>query len=233
VRRALLLLAVVLALAGCGGGKSAETTSAPATTTSADPGRDAIEAFAAAARAGNTGSMWRLLSASSRQRLGPTQGAFGMKAGPGLATGLGTLRAFHVVVSERVTPEFGVVAIEGTRAGKRTIYAVPLRLEGTQWKVELGGPVRVRPLGPLPGAREDVVAQIGAAVEGQGGAGTAVMYLDGQAVGQLKVYRTATNSTLVANFDPALDPGRHTVVVFASDAREATASAWDFTARRK
>jgi hypothetical protein len=54
------------------------------------------------------------------------------------------------------------------------------------------------------------------------------MHLDGQAVNP-QVRGTSTNSTLFANFDPALDPGRHTVVLFASDDREASATAWAFT----
>jgi len=227
---------LTLALAGCGGGESAVTTApattAPAKTTPADPGKAVIDALALAAHSARAAAMWKLLSTSSRERLGPTLKEFEGEA-VHLTMELGTFERFRVIVSERVTPELGVVAIEGTRAGRRAIYAVPLRLEGTHWKVELGGPVKVRPLGPLPGAREDVVAQIAAAVEGQGGAGTAVMYLDGQTVGQLKVYRTKTNSTVVANFDPALDPGVHTVVVFASDVREASVAAWAFTAKKR
>jgi hypothetical protein len=140
------------------------------------------------------------------------------------------------VVSERVTPEFGVVAIDGSRVvegrRERSTYAVALRLEGERWKVELGGPVKVRPIGPDPGAREPVVAQVAAAVEGPGGTGTAVMYVDGQTVSP-EVRGTSTNSTLFADFDPALDPGRHTVVVFASDGREAAATAWAFTVKAK
>jgi hypothetical protein len=54
------------------------------------------------------------------------------------------------------------------------------------------------------------------------------MHLDGQAVNP-QVRGNSTNSTLFANFDPALDPGRHTVVLFASDDREASATAWAFT----
>ena len=83
-----------------------------------------------------------------------------------------------------------------------------------------------------PDAREPVVAQIAAAVQGPGGAGTAVMYLDGQVVNP-EVRGTSANSTLFANFDPALDPGRRTVVLFASDDREASATAWAFTVEKK
>jgi hypothetical protein len=134
-----------------------------------------------------------------------------------------------VIVSERITPEFGIVAVDGRRNGKRAVDAAPLRLEGTGWKLELGSPVKIRPIGPLPGKHEPVVAQIAAAVTGPGGSGTAVMYLDGHTENP-KVAGTSSNATLYANFDPALEPGRHTVVVFASDGGDAGATAWDFTA---
>jgi hypothetical protein len=201
-----------------------------------DPGRDSIEAFVAAARKGHVEAMWRMLSSSSRERLGPSLADFRTRAGVELTEGVGSFGRFRVIVSERITPELGVVAIDGSRLGEgsreRSVYAVILRLEESSWKLELGGPVRVRALGPSPNARERIVAQIAAAVEGPGGTGTAVMYVDGQTVTPT-VARTATNATLYANFDPALDPGRHTVVVFASEGREASAAAWAFTVTKK
>ena len=188
-----------------------------------------MDAFVAAAAAGKTDAIWGMLSTRSKPRLGPTLGEFKSGAGGELVRSLGSFRDPKVIVSERITPEFGVVAIDGRRNGKRTLRAVPLRLEGTKWRLELGSPVKVRPLGPLPGKREPVVAQVAAAVTGPGGGGTAVMYLDGHTENP-KVAGTASNATLYANFEPALDPGRHTVVVFASDGGDAGATAWDFTA---
>ncbi len=237
MRRVLLPVVLVVLAAGCGGGTSAETTgpattAPPATTTEADPGKTAVEAFAAAARSGNAASLWALLSTSSRERLGPTLERFRTGTAAELTEGLGSIERVRTIVSERITPECGVVAIDGRRDGKPAVYAAALRLEGAQWKLELGGPVRVRPIGPDADAREPVVAQIAAAVEGPGGTGTAVMYLDGQVVNP-EVRGTSANSTLFANFDPALDPGRHTVVLFASDDREASATAWAFTVGKK
>jgi hypothetical protein len=232
----LLLIVLALLLGGCGGGTIAETTTqattATAAPTPADPGKRAIGAFVAAARAGNADSLWRLLSTASKERLGPTLAQFRNGAAAPLSKGVGSFGRFRTIVSERITDELGVVAIDVTRAGKPGVYAAALRLEGEQWKFELGGPVQVRPIGPDPDAREPVVAQIAAAVQGPGGAGTAVMYLDGQVVNP-EVRGTSANSTLFANFDPALDPGRHTVVLFASDDREASATAWAFTVEKK
>jgi hypothetical protein len=207
------LAAVVCAAAACGGGGSARpattapaTTAPPATTTPVDPGRDAIEAFVGAARAGKADAMWRLLSRSSRERLGPTLAEFRKHAAVELREGVGSFGPFRVIVSERITPEFGVVAIDGRRlvegSRARDVYATALRLEGDAWKVEPGGPVVVRPIGPDPGARENVVAQVAAAVEGPAGVGTAVMYVDG-ATEHPQVRGTATNSTLFANSEGA------------------------------
>lgn len=231
MRRAVLVLVAVLLVAGCGGGKKAvttvETVKLPTTTTSGDPGKDAIGAFVAAAKAGKLDAMWGMLSSESKQRVGPTLGEFKSGAGGELADTLAGFGDYMVIVSERLTPEFGIVGIDD---GKQ-VYAVPLRLEGTDWRVELGGPVKIRPLGPLPGKTEDVVAQIGAAVEGPGGEVNVVMYRDG-ATEQPQVRGTATDVTTFANFDPALPAGRHTVVVAATEGREAGATAWVFTVRK-
>jgi hypothetical protein len=112
------------------------------------------------------------------------------------------------------------------------VYAAPLRLEGTTWKLELGGPVQIRPLGPLPGKTEDVVAQIGAAVEGPGGDANVLVYRDG-ATEQPQVRGSTTNVTTFVNFDQGLAPGRHTAIVAATEGREAGATAWDFFVRKK
>jgi hypothetical protein len=231
--RRLAPLVLLLALAGCGGGEQSAQTTAPATTrpAPADPGKEAVNGLLAAAAGGRTDALWDMLATASKRRLGPTLGEFRSGAGGELTDTLGSLRDAKVIVSERITPEFGVVAVDGRRNGKRSLYAVPLRLEGTKWKLELGSPVKVRPIGPLPGKHEPVVAQIAAAVTGPGGSGTAVMYLDGHTENP-KVAGTSGNATLYANFEPALDPGRHTVVVFASDGQEAGATAWAFTAGR-
>ena len=171
--------------------------------------------------------MWKMLSSESKQRVGPTLGEFKSGAGGELADSLAGFGDYKVIASERLTPEFGIVGIDD---GKQ-VYAVPLRLEGSDWKVELGSPVTIRPLGPLPGKTEDVVAQIGAAVEGPGGDANVVMYRDG-ATEQPQVRGSATNVTTFANFDPSLPAGRHTAIVAATEGREAGANAWAFTVRK-
>ncbi len=223
-------LVLALALAACGGGgDKAQPTTIRLQPAPADPGKAAVQAALAAAAAGKTAQLWGMLSTGSKQRLGPTLPRFRSGAAGELADRFGSLRNSKVIVSERITPAFGIVALDGGRNGTRAVDAVPVRLEGTSWKLELGGPVKVRPIGPLPGKHEPVVAQVAAAVTGPGGSGTAVMYLDGHTENP-KVAGTSSNATLYANFEPPLDPGRHTVVVFASDGGDAGATAWDFTA---
>jgi hypothetical protein len=241
VRRLAALAVVAVLLAGCGGGGAKQTTSATTsatpttTTTSGDPGKDAIEAFVVAARAGRADALWLMLSTATKRRLGPLA-RFRTHTAVELTEGVGSFGRFGVIVSERITPEFGIVAVDGRRVVEgrleRDVYATALRLEGSAWKIELGGPVHVRAVGPDPGAHEDVVAQVAAAVSGQGGSGTAVVYVDGLTESP-KVYGTPSNSTLVVNFQPALDPGRHTVVVFGTVGRQAAATGWWFTVARK
>lgn len=136
-------------------------------------------------------------------------------------------RGYRVVVSERVTPEFGVVAIQ---RGAR-IAAFPLQLDGTTWRVRAGGPLRVRPLGPRPGAREDVVAQAAAAIDGSGGRGVSTMWIDGATVIPI-TKEFAGKVTIYSNFDPPLSKGRHSAVVFASVGHEAAAAAWTFVSTK-
>jgi hypothetical protein len=236
-----LSLVGVMLLAGCGGGGKETTTAVSAPpptilTTSGDPGKDAIQAFVAAARAGRVDAMWEMLSTASKRRLGPTLARFRARGARRLAEDIGSFGRYEVIVSERITPEFGVVAIDGSRVVEgrrlRDVYAAALRLEGAKWKLEVGGPVHVRAVGPDPGAHEGVVAQIAAAVSGKDGTGSAVVYVDGLSENP-KVFGTASNSTLVVNFEPALDPGRHTVVVFGDVGRDASATGWWFTSARK
>lgn len=237
----LSLIGAALLVAGCGGKSTLPTTRndlptrPTTTTTSGDPGKDVIREFVAAAHAAKPAAMWRLLSTATKSRVGPFA-QFRDHTATELAEGVGGFRDYKVIVSERITPEFGVVAIDGTKAAEgtteRDVYAVAFRLEATDWKIELFGPVQVRPIGPDPGAHEDVVAQVAAAVSGQAGNGTAIVYVDGLTENP-KIYGTGSNSTVVVNYDPALDPGRHTVVAFGTVGRQASATGWWFTVKRK
>ncbi len=100
------------------------------------------------------GPMWALLDDLEQGTARPDAGRL-QRAMPRARGGRRRLRAAsRVIVSERVTPEFGVVAIDGRSDfegnRERGVYAVALRLEGKAWKIELGGhgggaPDRARP----------------------------------------------------------------------------------------
>ncbi|MGH3016903.1 MAG: hypothetical protein ACRDLU_00840 [Gaiellaceae bacterium] len=210
---------VSLLLAACGDDKQSAPTPAP------DPGREVIAALVAAAADGDAETAWELLSEPSRQRVGPTFEEFERNEFPELKRALAPFAggSLPVEVSENVDGEFGLVALSrGSSA-----YAVPLRREGDVWRVELPGPVRIEILGPPPGSRGKFVNQIGVEKHGAGGAGIALLYLDGVTLDP-QTAADADSATIYANFESPLEPGRHTAVAFTSAAGEAAARAWTF-----
>jgi hypothetical protein len=207
MRRALPIVVVVAVLAGCGGSKQSK-----------DPGREAFRSLVRAAAAGDEASVRALLTPDShvdvgalRRRLRPFRGGY------------------TLVVSERITdtPPVGLVA--AVHGGSS--FAAALRQVGEEWRFELGGPIRIRPLGPAPGARQARVRQLAAAIDGTQGAGggEALLYLDGIAAPDAKVYRFAKQLSIVSNLPVSAPKGVHSVVVFAAEGAHATARAWTFT----
>lgn len=202
-------LAVTVALAGCGGsGSEAPPTGKSVTINVSTATPDTI------VRVFLRDPSASLLSPESRGRVSIAT----------LRSRYASLAGADVLVSERITNEFGIVAVR--KGAQATAFA--MRLVGERWLIELGGPLRIEPLGPRPGAREPVVAQIGAEVHGVSGSVTAVMWLDRQALDP-KISAGANRATVYANFDPPVERGRHVAVVFAAGAHDATATAWTFT----
>ncbi len=203
----LVLLAV--ALAGCGGGSK----KAPA-----DPGRDVLGAFLRAAGRGDTSTMRTLLSPQASQRYG--DGRLKLLAGE-----LGPFaKGFRLVVSERITDTFGLAAA----VHQPDSYAAAIRKTGDRWGLELGGPIRILPLGPDPGARQRRVRQLAASIENVAAPGEALLYLDGQTLPEAKVYRFGSKLSIVANLPVKVAAGRHSIVVFAGAGANAAARAWTF-----
>lgn len=216
---ALLMTICLAALVGCGGDKQSAPQKPP------DPGRDVVQALVDAAAAGDAETAWDLISTPSQQRAGPTVEEFERDAFPELARTLAPFAddPLPVEVSENLDGAFGVVALSrGPDA-----WATPLRREGEVWRVELPGPVTIDVLGPPPGSRGKFVNQIGVEKRGAGGAGVAVLYLDGVTL-DAETYADADSATIFANFETKLKPGRHTAVAFSSAAGEAAARAWTF-----
>ena len=218
--RAVLILAALLALAvaGCGGDETKEATTPP------DPGREVMQALVTATAAGDAESAWDLLSEPSQRREGPFE-EFERTTFPELRRTLAPFAKapLPVEVSENIDGEFGLVAL--SRGG--SAYAVPMRLEGDVWRVELPGPVKIEVLGPPPGSRGKFADQIGVEKIGPGGAGIAVLYLDGVTLDP-RTSSSAESATIFANFANPLKPGLHTAVAFTSAGGEAGARAWTF-----
>ena len=184
-----------------------------------------MEAFVAAAAGDDAETAWELLSEPSQKRVGPTLEEFQENEFPELQRTLAPFAegSLPVEVSEKIDEEFGVVAL----SRGRDAYATPLRLDGDAWRVELGSPVRIDVLGPPPNSRGEFAKQIGVEKHGAGGAGIAVLYLDGVTL-DAETFSDADSATIFANFETALEPGRHTAVAFTSAAGEAAARAWTF-----
>jgi hypothetical protein len=214
-----LVALLALTLAGCGGDET------PTAATPPDPGREVMQALVAAAAANDAETTWELLSQPSRRRAGPTFRGFEQNAFPELRRTLAPFAKapLPVEVSENIDGEFGLVALSRGASA----YAVPLRREGEFWRVELPGPVRIDVLGPPPGSRGKFVQQIGVEKHGPGGAGVALLYLDGVTLDS-RIASSANSATIFANFASPLKPGRHTAVAFTSAGGNAAARAWTF-----
>jgi hypothetical protein len=211
-----LLILVGLLVAACAGHEeSGGSTATPAPPP--DPGRDAARALVEAVQARDTSALRKLLTERAAAR--PAT----------VADLLRELRPFEagyrVIVSERITDRYGVVAI----VRQQHAYAVPLRLGGDDWKVDAGGPASIEILGPLP-SRPERVAQIGVVVRGLGSGGDGVLYVDGVTLAP-RAASDARSFTLFANLEAPLTAGRHVAVAFATSGDRATARAWAFTAR--
>lgn len=204
-------LLVAVALAGCGGTKKP-----------ADPGRDVLGGFLESVAERDTAEMRRFLSPQSTKRFTDAQLA-------ALSTRLQGLTVdYRVVVSERITDTFGLATVA---AGPR-VYGAALRKTGDDWGLELNGPVQITPLGPKPGAREEGVAQVAAALDHAAENGVVLLYLDGQSLPDPRVYRSGGEATIFANLDVMAAAGRHTVTAFASAGANASALAWTFVVPR-
>ena len=220
LRAAAVVISLSLFFAACGGD---DEQAAP--TPDADPGREVMTALVAAAADHDAEAAWELLSEPSQRREGPTFEEFEQSTFPELRRTLAPFAkgSLPVEVSENVDGEFGLVALSrGSSA-----YAVPLRREGEVWRVELPGPVRIEILGPPPGSRGKFVNQIGVEKHGAGGAGIALLYLDGVTLDP-QTAADADSATIYANFANPLQPGLHTAIAFTSASGQAAARAWTF-----
>jgi hypothetical protein len=222
-RAGVVIVVLTAVLAGCGGNDS--TTTATTETSPPDPGKEVVGALVGAARTGDAQTMWGVLSKASRRRYGPTLADFRQGEARALRRTLAPFARgpLPVQVSENIDGTIGVVALSrGANA-----WATPLRLEDGFWRVELPGRLHIDVSGPPPGSKGKFADQVGVEVRGRSGAGTALLYLDGETL-QPEIYSGGSAATVFASLPNGAGPGRHTVVAFATSGDEAAARAWTF-----
>lgn len=255
--RPLLVLAIAaLAVAGCslerdqGAEPPAETQPPPAAMTEAteEPAAPALLAgdeagatltsFVEAAGAGNAARMWALLSASTRERLGPTPAAFRARRAKQLEKALGSFArrgAYELILAEPINAVWGVAAVAGERLvqGKSeyAAYAAALRFEAGRWKVELDAPVRLRPLAPDPGATKKAHPQLAVEITAGVPIREGGLWLDGIAFPADGGGFDDKHFTIFGEPFDAVANGEHSVVAFAIAGKSATATAWTFRVR--
>ena len=256
----LLVLLASLAVAGCSAGGDEPTTAAtptdPATTaetqtqtqtqtqttTEAEPfpqvtpGR-VLTRFVRAAEARDAEGMWNLLSVPSQRRLGPTLVGFRNRAATRLARQVGVFvrGRSRIFLTEPITATFAVAAYGGrTNVGEGQpfgTFAAALRREEGGWRLELGGPIDVRPLGPDPGDTARGTFQIAAGIEANAAVVEAGLWLDGQTVPGRASGVGADRVTVFSESRRRIPRGPHAVVAFASTFADASALAWMFNYR--
>lgn len=244
MRPLLLAAASAVFVTGCGGGgggsadEVSATTPVPSASDAAaarDPG-EVLTDFVEAAGTGDAEKMWSLLSRRTQTRIGSTLAKF--RGGPAheLEEGVGSFAGggYELILAERITEKWAVAALAGERtaegAKEYAAYAAALRLEGRAWRLELGDSVRIRPLRPDPGEVLEERTQLAAEIKARAPIVEGGLWLDGQAVpgesgGVSDRYLTIYTDIV------SLEPGPHSIVVFASAGHTASARAWTFKAR--
>lgn len=252
--RLLPLVFLIVVLAACSSDEEAEPPAPPPAATGTDtqpPGSTTppesvvaplpgptLEEFVAAARAGDSDAMWALLSTPSQERLGPTPEKFRRGEGRRLRTRVGSFVEGRsaLFLNEQVSADFAVAAFGGrqTVGGKqrRGAFAAALRYEEGDWRLELGGPVKLEALVPDPGEVENENAQVAAGVAADSAVLEGGLWLDGEAVGGESGGTDDRHITFYS--DPVTDlvKGPHAAVAFASTADDASALAWLFSVKR-
>jgi len=207
-----LFAALLLLAAGCGGGGVAGPRKA------LDPGGTLL-ALLEAAEAGDDARTETFVTLASKPGLDVTR----------LTALAHLLVGARIVLSEPVEGPWAVAAVvKGMR-----VFAVPLRRERGAWRVELGDPIRLRPVLPHPGrialsSNPQIAAEARASGDELGVA--LALWVDGVAFpidagGPRPGYVTA-----FGRLGHDLAPGLHVVIAFARAGTGAVATAWTFRA---
>ncbi len=164
--------------------------------------------------------MWNLLSAETQQRLGPTEADFAKAYGPRFETGVGAFAGtdYKLVLATEMPTGWGVAAIAGMRElnGKESFgtYAVALRREGGDWKIELGAPLDLIRERPKNGAATGAQPEIAIRLKADNPIDLAGLWLDGKPLPAQGRSTDLKEIVLTAKPDSPLSDGNHVVVVF-------------------
>lgn len=241
VLRGVAALVLLLALvAGCGGGDSPETTGEASTVPVVDAYPDDPEAqktldrFIQAAGRKDATAMWNLLDKRSQQLFGPTEKQWAAGLGRELIESLGPFAGpkgeYSPVLARKISKAWSVAAVSGTTtaAGQEEVgaYAAVVGREGGERKIALGGTVSFSPIVPESELRTDSRPEIAMEVTAREPILTSALWVDQTPAEPLLSADAYIMSGEVA---APLEPGRHTIVVYAGTESGAGATAWTFT----
>lgn len=232
-------LAALALAAGCSGG-GVDGAAPAATATTAPPEQfqadgavgEALRRFVEAAAAGDADAMWALLSAGSREQLGPTRAEFSEELASDLERGLGSFGGtpYETVLSVTTGSGWGVAAVAGGRVrggdAEYAAYGAALRLEDGEWRVHLGDPIDI--VNNEPGqTTADRRPRVQFELSAEAPVDEAGVWLDGAPL-PATAGGTPDAVTIVATPDAPLAPGWHVLVLFGRAGDEATAGATPF-----
>ena len=112
------------------------------------------------------------------------------------------------------------VVVKGARA-------LAVHRAGDVWRADRSRKVRIRILGPQPGAHAAARPQLAVEMTARQNLAESQIWLDGKAL-FVKGGGSPTRGTIYAAPDAPLRPGTHVAVAYARTASSATAVAWSF-----
>jgi hypothetical protein len=239
---ALLALLLSLALAGCSNdGGSAEgggTTTVQEIPAGLDFPNDkaaatVLDDFVQAAGRTDYPGMFDLISQRTKATYGATPAAFARAAGKDLAVVLGAMARekgeYDNVMAKRLSDTWSIAAIKGNvTSGDETVhgaYAVPLRRENGNLKVELAGTTTFNPVTPEPELKSDGTPEIATELS----SGEPVLHYYVWVDDKPQPATLAPDEILLtSDVTTPLPKGRHVVVTFAETQSSAAANAYSF-----
>lgn len=192
--------------------------------------------FVQAARRGDAEQMWALLSDPTRRSIGPGLLPFARGTAPDLYDSFADFRQGRVLLSRRLDDTWAVGAVTGSFENDEgepepAAYALALRREDGEWRVELAGLVIAR-LRPSPSGTTGDRPELRAEAQAGNGVERMRLWLDGSAT-QVPFSRTSAFTGEIDGrpTDP-IPAGEHVAVVFAETSTTAGAQAWTFDVDR-